>query len=326
MKRFSAIILVFIIAITLFAGCSEKAEAYKLGTSMTVAYKEGQVGNVSADTTVAAVVLDKNGKIVDCKLDTVQSKVDISDGFLADGAAKLVFKSKYELGDDYNMKTYGGAIAEWYEQADAFCSFCIGKTVQEVKNIAVDDAGKATDADLLAGCTIGVKDYITAVVSACEDEMAKEFESKSDVSLGLFVKGAVDSANDSENNDGAVKLVVSYAATVIDSDELLASATVDAAQPEFKYNDDGEVTAVSYKGSKREQKEGYGMVAYAGATAEWYEQADSLCDWLIGLSVDEIKSVPDSSGYATDADLSAGCTINIAGDINNIVTAMSKAK
>lgn len=327
MKRFLALFITVLMVVTLFAGCSANAaESYKLGMSVSVAYKDGQVGNVSADMNVAAVILDKDGKIVDCRLDAVQSKVEIADGFLADGAAKLVFKSKYDLGDEYNMKTYGGAIAEWYEQADAFSQYCIGKTAEEVKNTAVDEKGKPTDADLSAGCTIAVSDFVESVVKACNDEQAKSFESGKELKLGLFAKGSVDSAADSENNDGSVKLLGTVAAAAVDSDGLLAAAVIDAVQPEFKYDDNGAVTSAAYKGTKREQKENYGMVAYAGAVAEWYQQAESLCDWLIGLSPDEIKAVPDNSGHPTDADLAASCTIYITGDVNNIVTAMLRAK
>lgn len=326
MKKTIAILLCVLLAITTLAGCSGKSEQkYKLGMSVSVAYNENQIGNISADTNVAAVILDAEGKIVDCRIDVVQSKVEIADGFLADGAAKLVFRSKYDLGDDYNMKKYGGAIGEWYEQADAFAGYCIGKTAEEVEAIAVNEQGKPTDADLTAGCTIAVSDYKAAVVKACKDEQAKEFTSN-DVKLGLFVKANVDSAKDSENNDGSVKLLGSFAATAVDAEGLLAAAVIDATQPEFKYNDNGEVTSASYKGTKREQKENYGMVAYAGAVAEWYQQADTLCDWLIGLSAEEIKAVPDKSGKPVDADLAAACTIYITGDVNNIVTAMTRVK
>ena len=327
MKKILAPVLAVILILTMLSGCLvAKGVPYKLGMSVVLSYSDKQTGSISADANVAAVVLDETGKIAACRIDVVSSKVDVTDGFLGNGTAGLVFTSKYDLGDNYNMKTYGGAIAEWYEQADSFAKYCVGKTAEEVKNIAVDGGGKPTDADLLAGCTIGVDGYIDAVVKACEDAHAVSFDAKDDIKLGLLAKGKVDSANDSEANDGSVKLLLSFAATVTDTEGLLEAAIIDAAQPAFKYDDSGAMTEASYGGTKRELGDNYGMVAYAGAVAEWYEQAEHLCDWLIGLSAEDIKAVPDESGKAENADLAASCTINISGDIANIVTAMSKAK
>ena len=53
--------------------------------------------------------------------------------FTADGkaVASAEFKTKYELGKDYNMVAYGGATKEWFEQADAFETVVAGKTLTE---------------------------------------------------------------------------------------------------------------------------------------------------------------------------------------------------
>ncbi len=324
MKKALAILLILALFVTLFTSCAKKDEKeYKLGMGVVVSYAEEQTASAAYDLTVAAVILDADGKIVACEIDSAQSKVMIEDGFLQDGATALTFKTKYELGDDYNMKTYGGAIGEWYEQADAFEEYCVGKTADEVKNMSLAENGKATDSDLLSGCTIAVTDFKKAVVKALEDTEAVTFKS-GEIKLGMTVKAYVASANDSENNNGKVKFTAEFAAVAVDSDSLLAAAVVDAVQPEFSFNDEGFVTEAKFGGTKRELKENYGMKAYAGSAYEWYEQAASLCDFLRGLSAEDIKTVVSEDGKAKDADLLASCTISISTDVNNIISAMSK--
>ena len=76
-----------------------------------------------------------NGVIVAVKLDAVQNKYSIAD--------TIVFSNlltKKELGFDYHMAAYGqnqdrngdGIVKEWFEQAEAFEAWCVGKTIAEV--------------------------------------------------------------------------------------------------------------------------------------------------------------------------------------------------
>ncbi len=324
MKKTLALLLVIALSLLTFASCKkEDTKAYILGMGVVVSYFEEQSAKAGYDATVACVITDENGKIVACEIDSVQNSVGIEDGFLQDGAATLTFKTKYELGDDYNMKKYGGATHEWYEQADAFAEFCVGKTADEVKNIALSEQGKPTDSDLLAGCTIAVSDFKAAVIKALEDSEAADFKS-SEPKLGLTINAYVSAAADSEDNNGSVKYTAEFAAVAVHADGLLAAAVVDAVQPEFGFNDEGVVTSSKFGGTKRELKDNYGMVAYAGAKAEWYQQAAALCDYLRGLSSNDIKSVVAEDGKAKEADLLASCTISISADVNNILRAMSK--
>ena len=54
---------------------------------------------------------------------------------------------------------------EWNEQAEAFAQWCIGKTVDEVKNIPLKD-GVPNTIDLVTSVTIHVTDFVTAVEKA----------------------------------------------------------------------------------------------------------------------------------------------------------------
>ena len=103
-----------------------KAPTYKLG--LGVVYSDSSTTTQAAySATVAAVVVDEEGKIVDCRIDVAQNKMN---GDAVDPDA--TFLSKYEKGYDYNMVKFSEATNEWFQQADAFASYVIGKTGEEV--------------------------------------------------------------------------------------------------------------------------------------------------------------------------------------------------
>ena len=65
------------------------------------------------------------------------------------------------------MKAWGGAIAEWNEQAASFAAYITGKTAADVAGIAVDETTKPTDADLLTSVTIKIGDFQALIAKAC---------------------------------------------------------------------------------------------------------------------------------------------------------------
>ena len=69
--------------------------------------------------------------------------------------------SKKEQGDSYGMVAYGGAQKEWYEQAAAFDSVCVGKTAADIASFVGED-GRGVEEVQNAGCTI----YVTGFVKA----------------------------------------------------------------------------------------------------------------------------------------------------------------
>ena len=150
---------------------------YTLGMGVSLNMDSSKSGNAQVDATVAAVVLDAEGKIVSCRIDCAQSKMDISEGTV-DTAAE--FKTKMELGDDYGMVAYGNAIAEWDAQAQAFANYTVGKTADEIAGIEtkVNEEGYnvAVDETLYASCSISIEDFIGAVVKACSDEKGQTFK------------------------------------------------------------------------------------------------------------------------------------------------------
>ncbi len=126
-----------------------------------------KAGNAQLDADVTALTL-KNGVITSCAIDSVQAKV----AFNATGAVtsdiNAAVKTKNELGKDYNMVTWGGAKAEWNEQAASFASYVKGKTPAEVAGIAVNESTKPTGADLSASVTIAIGGFQALIQKAAK--------------------------------------------------------------------------------------------------------------------------------------------------------------
>ncbi len=98
-------------------------------------------------------------------LDVLQAKVeyDAEGALVTDTAVEVA--SKVDLGDEYGMKGASKLGLEWYEQAANFEEWAAGKSLEEIKAAEGED-GKAADADLAAGVSVGVTDYVLTVEEA----------------------------------------------------------------------------------------------------------------------------------------------------------------
>ena len=132
----------------------------------TVDAKADKDGSAAMYTTFAALAVS-GGRICTAIIDTAEPNVPFS----ADGAVgALEFSgTKRELGDSYGMSGASALGKEWYAQEEFFCDHIKGMTADEVRAVPVGDDGKATEADLSAGCTIAVAGYIKAVDKALSD-------------------------------------------------------------------------------------------------------------------------------------------------------------
>ena len=125
-------------------------------------------GAADYDVTMVAVLVDDNGVIQDCKIDGIASsiKFDTTGAFTAEPAAPA---TKNELGENYGMVAWGGAIAEWDAQAAAFASYVTGMTAEEVSGIAIAETTKpAEGTDLATSVTISVIGFMNLVTKACQ--------------------------------------------------------------------------------------------------------------------------------------------------------------
>ncbi len=330
MKKIVAFLLLACMMLSL-AACGSSGSEYKLGMGVDLSTDSSKENNAQVDATVAAVVTDKDGKIVACRLDVAQSKMDVTGG--AVDAAKT-FQTKMELGDDYGMVAYGNAIAEWYDQAKAFESYVVGKTAAEVEGIetVLNETGHnvATDEALLAGCTMDITAFKAAVVKACNDEKGATFTGK-DFTLGIAaITDADESTAATDSDDAVVKMYTEYAAAVVGKDGKILAALTDATQPKITADKNGQITGADFKGTKRELGADYGMVAYGNAIAEWDAQAKAFADYTVGKTAAEVAGIEtvESNGHnvTTDETLYASCTMDISGMIAVIALAANYAR
>ncbi len=329
MKKITSIALAAVTACALFAGCttggassSKPAEVDAEGTLKTglgivttvesSAPADGEDGSANPTFTAAAVVVDENGTIVSCDLDVLQASVSFgADGQItSDTAAEQL--TKEELKEDYNMKGASAIGKEWYEQAEAFCSYAVGKTVDQLA-AGADETGKPTDADLTAGCTINVSDFVKAVSAAVENATVRGAQEGDTLSVAI-VPDANGSASATAEEEGSAAVDVTVVAATQNADGAFTSMFADAVQTAVAFDATGAITddGTADVRSKYEKKEDYNMKGASGIGKEWYEQADAFCTYAVGKTVDELAAGADETGKATDADLSAGCTINVS--------------
>lgn len=330
MKKFFALILAVAMLCTLCACGADKPAAddnnggnnggnetatvkfgaaiYVSGVAATDA-TEDKAGQGAADVTAAAVTVDKDGKIVACDLDTMQNKVTYTTEGKA--VANDSFKTKYELGDSYNMVTYGGATQEWYKQADAFEALVAGKTVAEIKALVVADTNKGTDEVVNAGCTIMINDFVSAIEKAVANAKA---EVVADVTVKVALNTTQTCTDATEEKAGSNQVEV-YTFGAALKDGKVVSADSDCVQVSFGFDIAGKSTFDASKAiqSKREQGDNYNMVAYGGAVKEWYAQADAFDAACEGKTGSEIAGLMAEDYKGIDSLKSAGCTIYVSG-------------
>ena len=160
MKKCTAILLVLLL--TLLAGCAptqvhvcpealetqsaaaetaaateapkESTDGASLKTGLAVLANVGdsvsasqeEAGAAKYDVSLVAVTVDEAGVIRSCAIDGVKSQVDFGTVGVITTDLSAAPVSKYELGEAYGMKAYGGAKYEWYEQAQALADYAVG--------------------------------------------------------------------------------------------------------------------------------------------------------------------------------------------------------
>lgn len=325
MKKILCLALTLLMVLSLFslAGCGAK-ETLKLGFGVYSALSEVKNadgendGAADAVTTIAAVLLDKDGKIVKCEFDTANNEIKFS--AKGEPVAPAEMKTKTEAGDNYGMKAYAGAKKEWYEQKDAFISVIIGKTIDEVK--ALEKDGKGNDEVVNAGCTIKITEFIPALEKAVKN--AKESAATADDTLKLgVVSSQSEGKNATEEANGANEVMTTAVAVVLNAKNEVVVAKTDAVITGVEFDAKG-VSATEFGkeiATKYELGDSYNMKTYGGAAKEWYEQADEFSAKLVGKTADAIAELADNAGKPADELVTAGCTINV----NDMVKAAVKA-
>ena len=302
------------------AGASVETGALKTGLAIVAGVGDSksatadEAGEGKYDVTMVAVLVDDNGVIQDCVIDGVATAVqfDAAGALVTDTA--VAPQTKNELGENYGMVAWGGAIAEWDQQAAALASFAVGKTVEELKSGAIDETGRAPEGtDLASSATIYLGGYVSDIEAAAAN--AQHLGAQSGDVLKLASINAIDGSASAGEKDGFTQLDATVTALTMNG-ETITSCVIDSVQAKVSFDTTGTITSdlTAPVQTKNELGENYGMVAWGGATAEWNEQAASFASYVTGKTPAEVSGIAvDERTAPTDADLASSVTIAIAG-------------
>lgn len=346
MKRMIAI-LSLLLAVTMLAGCMGTPVVYQCdcptegGTNVegdtipeTPVVSEGAVktglaivagvgdsksageeeGEAKYDVTVVAVTVDDDGVILSCIIDSIGTSVKFDGSGVVTSDLTAAVLSKNELGDSYGMKAYGGAKYEWYEQAAALAKYAVGKTVEQLRNGAVNESGKAADADLASTATIYLGGYVSAIETAVAN--AKHLGAEAGDELRLAVISSIGSSKNAEGEKGGTAQLDTDVTAITMNGETITSCYIDSLQAKVNFDAAGVITTdlTAPIQTKNELGENYGMKLYAGSAYEWNEQAASFASYVTGKTAAEVAGIAVNEKTApTETDLAATVTIAIGG-------------
>ncbi len=312
-KRLVAAGLVCLLVLS-FAACSNSsnvkntgAPAAKTGYSVVSKISDVTETTLTIDSVCAGVLVDADGKIIDCKIDQAQIKPDLAqnDGDVTD------LRTKLEKKEDYSLKSASSIEKEWYEQIAVFEAFAKGKNADEITG-CVSGNGYASDADLKAGCTINISDISKAVADAVKN--AQDLGAVSTDTLSLAV-----STEKSNNSNGTnLQFDLNYAVVTLDSNDRITSCLIDASQAKCAVNKGKFTVEDSAFPTKKELKEDYALKEASSIHKEWYEQAAAFEMFSKGKTALELAHIVGADGYSSDADLKAGCTIAVDSIVSNV--------
>ena len=279
------------------------------------------------DVTLVAVLVNDEGIIADCVIDGigVDMKFDATGTITTELSANIATKN--EKGDSYGMVAWGGAKAEWYQQAEALASYVVGKTAAEVAGIAVNKETKPADGtDLATSVTIKIGGYVNAIVEAVAN--AKHLGAQAGDELILAsLSNTTDSKPASAEAEGTAQLNCDVTALTTNNGKI-TSCYIDSVQAKVSFDANGVITSDIHSGVKTKNQLGkdYNMMTWGGAKAEWNEQAASFAAYVTGKTAAEVAgiAVNGDTKPADGTDLATSVTIKIGGFMDLMAKALAQ--
>lgn len=287
-----------------------------IGTSLSNSKDVSAEGNgaVVYDITIVAVTVDGNGVIRSCLIDSVPATVAFDDSGVITTDLSAEILTKNELGENYGMKAKSQIGYEWDEQVAAFAQYAVGKTVDELKNGAINESGYAADADLTSSASINLFPYIYGIEGAVNN--AQSVGAQTDDELRLASISAIGSSKSATNEaDGLAQLDVNVVALTVNGNTI-TSCTIDSLQAKVNFNNSGAITTdlAAQMLTKNQLGENYGMGQYSSIGAEWNEQAAAFSKYVTGKTAAEVAGIAVSEDFApTETDLASSVTMKING-------------
>lgn len=328
MRKFLSLLLCAALLLSCVAFASAE-EAVKTGLAVITSNAGSKNATADAEGVadsyikIFAVTVGDDGVIDSCKIDYIQAKIKFNANGEVVTPMGTVFASKIELDDAYGMRKASPIGKEWDEQANAFADYCVGKTIEELKGIAVNESGKATGADLTSSVTIPVTEFVDGIEAAVKAAAHLGAHKGDELKLTSIAK--VNKAqNATADADGATQTYGHFAAITKNGD-VITSAIIDAVQANVTFNAKGEITSDVNAPviTKLNLLDGYGMRKASPIGKEWFEQSQGFCAWITGKTMAEAIAVAvNEKGYPTEADVITSCTMNI----NDMIIVLKKAQ
>lgn len=280
-------------------------------------------GAAVVNISLIAVTVSESGVIESCVIDAVQGTVSVNaEGMVLSENDEIL--SKNELGEAYGMKAYSPIGKEWNEQAAAIAEYAEGKTVEELKNGAIDEYGVVKDVDLASSATI----YLGGFVSGIEDAVNNAQylgASKGDELILTSISNSGASVSASEEAEGNAS-VTSNIIAMTQKEDVITSCIIDSVQSAAGFDVYGAFAqdAAGEVLSKNQLGENYGLKMYSPIGKEWNEQTAAFCTYVIGKTPEEVSDIAVTETTApAEADLAASVSIAI-GDFMALVEKAAK--
>ena len=134
---------------------------------------------------------------------------------------------------------------------------------------------------------------------------------------------------------GQVSVNTTMCAVTLDDAGKIVAVQFDVVQPKAAFDAagaaSGDLNAAPQ--TKKELKEGYGMVKASAIGKEWFEQAEALEAWCVGTTVEEVCALkPSDRGDGSppmvpdEADLKASVTVTVGDYLEALKKAAAVAK
>jgi hypothetical protein len=217
------------------------------------------------------------------------------------------------------MKDSSSIGKEWYEQAEGFEQWALGKTVDEIVNSGTEtnDTGHvvSTDEDLLTTTTISVDAFQAAVQAAADNAVAVDGDI---AQLGTGSNTVMSFTDASADGDGEIQASVTYGIWALDADGTVLYAQTDCAQNSGTFTTEGVANEATVLDTKEDLGDEYGMKSISPIGLEWYEQNEGFDAWCVGKTMDEIINSETTTGsegspVSADEDLLTTTTIAVNG-------------
>ncbi len=293
-----------------------------VGQSTTISatdFSADAEGSAQFNTTYVLLVVGEDGKIADLKVDVAQNTTKWDGAGVVTDAQ--IQGTKTERGEDYGMRSASPIGAEWFEQAQAFEEYCVGKSVDEVLNMELDAENHNGPVDLTSSCTMDVTEFLNAIADA--NEHLLPVEGAASYHLGSSTTNSPSDASADAN--GSIQYNTTYAGVALDANGAVVAVDIDVAQNTAHFDTTGVVVDADPIDSKQDRKDDYGMRSASPIGAEWFEQAEAFEEYCVGQTPSDIAGMElDTENHGGPVDLTSTCTIAVTDFINAITAACAE--